>query len=201
MDKTEFFYAIKAAEKRDPFYNITVGRGKLYASSIEEAKEEGKKILSLPQSEREKVITFNDIFRNAKKPFRFRMELLYNGKFYYIHENKKQNSKDMSKKQIVTDYFDNVMGGGEAPQVKNEEAAPQEPEKRGKGRPREDGYESRTFRVKTEHVQKLKLIALKEGRLQKDILDFALESIITRYEAKHGALNIDEEQDNIESIF
>ena len=107
----------------------------------------------------------------------------------------------MSKKQIATDYFDSVMGGGEAPQVKNEEAASQEPEKRGKGRPREDGYESRTFRVKTEHVQKLKLIALKEGRLQKDILDFALESIITRYEAKHGALNVDEEQDNIESIF
>ena len=107
----------------------------------------------------------------------------------------------MSKKQIATDYFDSVMGGSEAPKVGNEAAAPQEPEKRGKGRPREDGYESRTFRVKTEHVQKLKLIALKEGRLQKDILDFALESIITRYEAKHGALNVDEEQDNIESIF
>lgn len=201
MDKIEFYYDIKAAEKEEAFYNVTVGRGRLYASSLEEAKEEGKKILSLPQNEREKVITFNNHFRNAKKPFRLRMAILYNGKYYYIHENKKQNSKDMSKKQIATDYFDSVMGGGEAPQVKNEAAASQEPEKRGKGRPREDGYESRTFRVKTEHVQKLKLIALKEGRLQKDILDFALESIITRYEAKHGALNVDEEQDNIESIF
>lgn len=201
MDKIEFYYDIKAAEKEEAFYNATVGRGRLYASSLEEAKEEGKKILSLPQNEREKVITFNNLFRNAKKPFRLRMAILYNGKYYYIHENKKQNSKDMSKKQIATDYFDSVMGGGEAPQVKNEAATSQEPEKRGKGRPREDGYESRTFRVKTEHVQKLKLIALKEGRLQKDILDFALESIITRYEAKHGALNVDEEQDNIESIF
>ena len=109
----------------------------------------------------------------------------------------------MSKKQNVSEYFDNIMGGSEAPKVSNEPeaAASQQSEKRGKGRPREDGYESRTFRVKTEHVQKLKLIALKEGRLQKDILDFALESIITRYEAKHGALNVDAEQENIESIF
>ena len=93
----------------------------------------------------------------------------------------------MSKKQNVSEYFDNIMGGSEAPKVSNEPeaAASQQPEKRGKGRPREDGYESRTFRVKTEHVQKLKLIALKEGRLQKDILDFALESIISRYEEKH----------------
>ncbi len=108
----------------------------------------------------------------------------------------------MSKKQNVSEYFDNILGG-EAPQgVKEPEAAAsQQPEKRGKGRPREDGYESRTFRVKTEHVQKLKLIALKEGRLQKDILDFALESIISRYEEKHGALNVDYEPDKIENLF
>lgn len=109
----------------------------------------------------------------------------------------------MSKKQNVSEYFDNIMGGSEDPKVSNEPeaAASQQPEKRGKGRPREDGYESRTFRVKTEHVQKLKLIALKEGRLQKDILDFALESIISRYEEKHGALNVDYEPDKIENLF
>ena len=96
----------------------------------------------------------------------------------------------MSKKQNVSEYFDNIMGGSNPSKVSNEpeEAASQQPEKRGKGRPREDGYESRTFRVKTEHVQK-------------HILDFALESIISRYEEKHGALNVDYEPDNIENLF
>ena len=58
----------------------------------------------------------------------------------------------MSKKQNVSEYFDNIMGGSNPSKVSNEpeEAASQQPEKRGKGRPREDGYESRTFRVKTE---------------------------------------------------
>lgn len=203
MNKNEFFYSIKAAEKGHPFYNAIVGTGSIYAESLEEAKEEGKRILSLPQVEKEEVIKFNQLFRNAKEPFRLRMEIVWNGKNYYIHENNNQSKKDMSKKrEQVNDYFNSVMGVGEASQVENEQAAAtQEPVKRGKGRPREDGYESRTFRVKKEHVQKLKLIALKEGRLQKDILDFALESIISRYEEKHGALNVDFEQENIETLF
>lgn len=104
------------------------------------------------------------------------------------------------KKEEVNNYFDSIMGGVKTVDGE-QEAAPQEPQKRGKGRPREDGYESRTFRVKTEHVQKLKLIALKEGRLQKDILDYALENIISRYEEKHGALNVNFEQEKIENIF
>lgn len=106
------------------------------------------------------------------------------------------------KKEQVSDYFNSVMGENKDTSANNEQTvATQVSEKRGKGRPKEDKYESRTFRVKKEHVLKLKLIALKEGRLQKDILDYALESIITRYEEKHGALNVDFEQDKIEDLF
>ena len=58
----------------------------------------------------------------------------------------------MSKKQNVSEYFDNIMGGSEAPKVSNEPEA-------------------------------------------------AAESIISRYEEKHGALNVDYEPDKIENLF
>ncbi len=120
-----------------------------------------------------------------------------------ITRNNIKNTSNMSKKKgINLDVLDNIMGGSEEPQVNSTQAASAEAApRRGKGRPREDGYEARTFRVKTELVQKLKIIALKEGRLQKDILDFALESAITRYEEKHGVINVEYEQRSLDEIF
>ena len=112
----------------------------------------------------------------------------------------------MAKNKVSLDVIDSILGGGnEAPQESNghveAEAAPT-PQKKGKGRPKEEEYEARTFRVKTELVKKLKIIALKEGRLQKDILDYALESTIARYEEKNGVIDIEEyEKKEIADLF
>lgn len=96
----------------------------------------------------------------------------------------------MNKKKVSLNAIDEILGGG-APQESNEQAeSPTAQKKARPGRPKEDDYESRTFRVKKELVQKLRIIATMEGRLQKDILDFALENIITRYEEKHGVIDI-----------
>ena len=98
-------------------------------------------------------------------------------------------------KKLKIEAIDNILGGVE-PQEGNEHVEPAkslQKANRGKGRPREEDYEARTFRVKKELVQKLRIIALKEGALQKDILEFALESAIERYEAKHGAINVSQE--------
>ena len=75
--------------------------------------------------------------------------------------------------------------------------------KRGQGRPKSEGYERRTFIVRKDLFSKLTLIAAKEGILQKDILEVALEDAIGKYEAKHGELDISrkEEKRNIRDIF
>ena len=97
----------------------------------------------------------------------------------------------MTKKKVDLSAIDDILGGAEEPQESKEqvETAPKERKAR-KGRPREEEYEARTFRVRKELVQKLRIIATLEGRLQKDILDFALESVIARYEEKHGTIDV-----------
>ena len=99
----------------------------------------------------------------------------------------------MSKKKVSLEAIDNILGGSEEHQesIQNVEAT-QQP-RASRGRPREDDYEARTFRVRKELVKKLRYIATTEGRLQKDILDFALETIIARYEEKHGVIDISKE--------
>lgn len=111
----------------------------------------------------------------------------------------------MSKKKVDMEVFNDILGdGNEARQESNEHVekeAATTTQKRGKGRPKGEAYEAKTFRVKTELYQKLKVIAIKEGRLQKEILDYALESLISRYEQKHGAINVNYEKKSIEDIF
>ena len=108
----------------------------------------------------------------------------------------------MSKKKVSLDAIDSILGtGAEEPQSNEVVETSTKQEK--KGRPREDDYEARTFRVKKELVQKLRIIATKEGRLQKDILDFALESVIARYEEKNGVIDISKSypKRSLEDIF
>lgn len=95
----------------------------------------------------------------------------------------------MSKK-VSLEAIDNILGGAEEPQESTERTETPKREKASKGRPRDEDYEARTFRVRKELVQKLRIIATIEGTLQKDILDFALESVIARYEEKHGVIDI-----------
>ena len=97
----------------------------------------------------------------------------------------------MSKNKVNLSAIDDILGGAEKPQESKEQVGTTTKERKvHKGRPREEEYEARTFRVRKELVQKLRIIATLEGRLQKDILDFALEKVIARYEEKHGVIDI-----------
>lgn len=101
-----------------------------------------------------------------------------------------------SKKRPSLDAIDSILGVTSEPE--NVQAAPQKV-----GRPRQDEYECRTFRVRKDLVKKLRIIALTEGRLQKDILDYALETVISKYEKKHGEIDTSKDLStgNIKEIF
>jgi hypothetical protein len=108
----------------------------------------------------------------------------------------------MAKKNFGN-VIDSILGDEQQqPQGASETKAEATP-KRGKGRPKSEGYERRTFIVRKDLFSKLTLIAAKEGILQKDILEVALEDAIGKYEAKHGELDISrkEEKRNIRDIF
>ena len=98
----------------------------------------------------------------------------------------------MNKKKVSLDAIDNILGGANEHQDSNEHVETSTPirKKQHKGRPKEEDYEAKTFRVRKELVQKLRIISSREGRLQKDILDFALETVISRYEEKNGVIDI-----------
>jgi hypothetical protein len=111
----------------------------------------------------------------------------------------------MKKKFGVIDSMlgDTEENQNETVETSTEAAAPTQ--QRGKGRPKEDEYEARSFRVKKEHFAKIKIIAAREGLMLKDILDYALESIIDGYEKKKGE-KIDisqatEQKTNLKEIF
>ena len=112
----------------------------------------------------------------------------------------------MSKKKVSLDAIDSILGTGvEEPKEQSNELVETSTKqtKAKKGRPREEDYEARTFRVRKELVEKLRIIASREGRLQKDILDFALESVIARYEEKNGVIDISKSysKKSLEDIF
>lgn len=96
----------------------------------------------------------------------------------------------MGKKKVDLEAIDNLLGDTEKIQEGNASVETSTKEKARRGRPKEEEYEARTFRVRKELVQKLRIISTLEGRLQKDILDYALETIIARYEKKHGVIDI-----------
>ncbi len=93
------------------------------------------------------------------------------------------------KKKLRLDAIDNILGTTDEPKASKEQLEPST-NKPQRGRPKEEEYEARTFRVRKDLVKKLRIIATTEGRLQKDILDFALENVISRYEEKHGVIDI-----------
>lgn len=104
-----------------------------------------------------------------------------------------------TKKRPSLDAIDSILGV--TSETENVQVA-QAPQK--VGRPRQDEYECRTFRVRRDLVKKLRIIAVTEGRLQKDILDYALETVISKYEKKHGEIDTAQElptTGNIKEIF
>lgn len=112
----------------------------------------------------------------------------------------------MSKKKF--EVIDSILG--ETEESQNEEqktatagaAAPAQ--HRGKGRPKGEEYEARSFRVKKEHFAKMRIIAAQEGIMLKDILDYALKSVIAGYESKHGEIDtsqVKEQKTDIKELF
>ena len=91
---------------------------------------------------------------------------------------------------------------GKAINDKSEVVYPEQ--KRAKGRPKGEEYEARSFRVKKEHFAKMRIIAAQEGIMLKDILDYALESVIAGYESKHGEIDtsqVKEQKTDIKELF
>ena len=117
------------------------------------------------------------------------------------------NIKNISKKNFSDPLNDILNGGAEAPQSnEREEATTSQEPKRGVGRPKKDKSkqpesEHRTYILKTEILQKLKLISLKEGLSQTEVLEYALTQLIDRYEKKHGTLDVAETPKSLEEIF
>ena len=101
----------------------------------------------------------------------------------------------MKKKFGVIDSMlgDTEENQNETVETSTEAAAPTQ--QRGKGRPKEDEYEARSFRVKKEHFAKMRIIAATEGLMLKDILDLALERVIDSYESKHGEIDTSQVKD------
>ena len=71
----------------------------------------------------------------------------------------------MSKKKVNLEAIDSLLEtGAEEPQSNEQVETSTKQNRAKKGRPREDDYEARTFRVRKELVQKLRIIANREGR-------------------------------------
>ncbi len=107
------------------------------------------------------------------------------------------------------EIIDGILGDKEPEQEQHKAEAPAASTgtatgQRPVGRPREDEYEARSFRVRKDLFAKLSLIAARERVKQKDILNMALEDVIAKYEAKNGALDISqatEKKTNVREIF
>ena len=94
----------------------------------------------------------------------------------------------MSKKKVNLSAIDDILGGTNE-SMESSAQVETTPQKK-VGRPKEEEYEARTFRVRKDLADKLRIISMVEGRKQKDILDFALGEIIARYETKKGVIDI-----------
>jgi hypothetical protein len=93
----------------------------------------------------------------------------------------------MTKKNFGN-VIDNILGDEQQPQGATAETVTTAP--RGKGRPKIEGYERRTFIVRKDLFRKVSFIAGKEDILQKDILEVSLENFIKAYEAKNGEIDL-----------
>lgn len=113
----------------------------------------------------------------------------------------------MSKKNFSDPINDILNGGAEAPQSnEREEATISQETKRRVGRPKKDKSlqtegEHRTYILKTEILQKLKLISLKTGRSQTEVVEFALTKMIDSFEERNGTLDVEETPKSLEEFF
>lgn len=89
-----------------------------------------------------------------------------------------------------------------SPEVRRIVAESRASEKKGPGRPRKEFVDTSFFRTTIiahrENYEKLKVIAMKEGRPFKDVLNDALSAAVEKYEDRNGEIIV---RDNFENPF
>lgn len=89
-----------------------------------------------------------------------------------------------------------------SPEVRKAVADSRAIEKKAPGRPKKEGTDENFFRTTIiahrESYEKLKVIAMKEGRPFKDVLNDALSAAVEKYEERNGEVIV---RDNFENPF
>lgn len=87
-----------------------------------------------------------------------------------------------------------------SPEVRKAVAASRASEKKGPGRPKKEFVDDTFFRTTIiahrVNYEKLKVIAMKEGRPFKDVLNDALFAVIEKYEEKNGEVILRDNHEN-----
>lgn len=188
--------------------NTQIGRGIIKGDTLDEIKKQAENLVENP----EKGFSFfyGDIQKRPRlydyKNNSFRIEFEVEGKKYNI---KPKNNKNMSKKNFSDPINDILDAKPEAPQTyEGEETTTSQEPKRKVGRPKKDRSqesenetEPRTYKLRNEILQKVKLISLKTGRSQTEVVEYALTELIDRYEKKNGILDVTESEKSFEEFF
>lgn len=188
--------------------NTQIGRGTIKGDTLDEIKKQAENLVENP----EKGFSFfyGDIQKRPRlydyKNNSFRIEFEVEGKKYNI---KPKNNKNMSKKNFSDPINDILDAKPEAPQTyEGEETTTSQEPKRKVGRPKKDRSqesenetEPRTYKLRNEILQKVKLISLKTGRSQTEVVEYALTELIDRYEKKNGILDVTESEKSFEEFF
>lgn len=114
----------------------------------------------------------------------------------------------MSKKNF-TEGIDVLLGGNRMTNKVEESLSPEtraiitelrQSDKKGPGRPRKEEVDDTYFRTTIiahrENYERLKVIAMKEGRCFKDVLNDALSAAVETYEEKNGRIELRESFEN-----
>ncbi len=207
----ELKFGIYPLHSRGTFGNREIGKGTLEGASIDEIKEKAIEIANSKEKAMEYLYDLPKQYYRGK----FRIDIDNGGKVIRIKsdENKKnsnnKNNKSMSKKDFKNPILNILDKKPEAPQSfeGEETTTSQEPNKK-VGRPKKDRSqesenetEPRTYKLKNEILQKVKLVALKTGRTQTEVVEYALTELIERYEKKNGILDVTEAQKSFEEFF
>jgi hypothetical protein len=188
--------------------NTQIGRGTIKGDTLDEIKKQAENLVENP----EKGFSFfyGDIQKRPRlydyKNNSFRIEFEVEGKKYNI---KPKNNKSMSKKDFENPILNILNKKPEAPQnTEGEETATSQESPKKVGRPKKDRSqesenetEPRTYKLRNEILQKVKLVALKTGRTQTEVVEYALTELIDRYEKKNGILDVTEAQKSFEEFF
>ena len=207
----ELKFGIYPLHNRGTFGNREIGKGTLEGASVDEIKEKAIEIAN----SKEKVMGY--LYDLPKQYYRgkFRIDIDNGGKVIRIKsdENKKnsnnKNNKSMSKKDFKNPILNILDKKPETPQnYEEEETATSQESPKKVGRPKKDRSqesenetEPRTYKLKNEILQKVKLVALKTGRTQTEVVEYALTELIERYEKKNGILDVTEAQKSFEEFF